>query len=153
MENEVSKQIGEVCALMRRIFERVLSTSGLRKTTGSCLHASVLLSLALDKFAGCETLIRGGDGVLDGGVLTVSGQWRGHYWVEGITKSRVPFLADITADQYGWPQVVILNLASARERYRPGNDDAVRLAVDEFVANLESRVRSECNPSDVPQSN
>ncbi|MGV8399277.1 DUF6283 family protein [Pseudomonas aeruginosa] len=140
-ESEGSERISEVCTRMRDIFERILAVTGVESTAGSCLHASVLLSQSLDRYAGCETVVRGGNGLLDGGAQSASGEWRGHYWVEGITKGGEPFLADITADQFGWPPVVILPLASARARYRPGNDDAVGLAVDELVASLEAQVR------------
>ncbi|WP_414446797.1 hypothetical protein AB4851_08400 [Burkholderia sp. 22PA0099] len=115
---------------IRRSFETVLSASRIPGTTGTCLHASILLQRALDKFADSETVIRGGDGLNDGGARDVTGAWHGHYWVEGVTAMGVPFLADITADQFGWPSVVVLPLAVARERYIPGDDDSCELAID-----------------------
>ncbi|WP_425952931.1 hypothetical protein [Ralstonia pseudosolanacearum] len=127
-------RIDELCVQMRGIFEQVLSTSQIEGTAGSCLHASILLQQALDKFGDCETVVRGGDGSGDGGARDMAGQWRGHYWVEGVTKDGCPFLADITADQFGWPPVVVMPLETARTRYSPGND---QIAGDAVADELE----------------
>ncbi|UQS88738.1 hypothetical protein M5C90_24525 [Pseudomonas chlororaphis subsp. piscium] len=134
-------RIDEVAMQMRAVFEKVLTISGVDGVAGSCLHASVLLSQSLDRFANCETVVRGGDGLNDGGALDVAGLWRGHYWVEGVSNdTEQPFLADITADQFGWPAVVVLPLLSARLRYRAGNDSVVGQAVDDLVATLEAQM-------------
>lgn len=54
VENELSEQIYEICVHMREVFERILRVTGVENTSGSCLHASVLLCQSLNKFAGCE---------------------------------------------------------------------------------------------------
>lgn len=130
------EQIIELCTGMREIFLRVLRANDVDGVAGSCLHASILLSQSLDKFGGCKTVVRGGDGHLDGGAADPSGNCFGHYWVEGLSGNGIPFVADITADQFGWPSVVVLPAAQAREWYRPGNDDDAGAAVDEALENM-----------------
>lgn len=123
--------IASISANMRRIFESVLVATDVEGTSGTCLYASILLQQSLDRFGGCETVVRGGDGLSDGGARDTVGAWHGHYWVEGVTSSGAPFLADITADQFGWPSVVVLPLADARSRYVPGNDELCGQAVED----------------------
>ncbi|MDR5804914.1 hypothetical protein [Caballeronia sp. LZ001] len=93
-------QVIALCTSLRGIFMRILQASDLDDVSGSCLYASILLQQSLDKFGGCETVIRGGDGDLDGGAADPSGNWFGHYWVEGLSGSGTMFVADITADQF-----------------------------------------------------
>ncbi|HIH2744913.1 TPA: hypothetical protein ACYLN4_000579 [Burkholderia lata] len=81
----------------------------------------------------------GGDDV-DCGALDSTGRWRGHYWVEGVTRLGDGFVADITADQFGWPSVVLMPLAAARDRYRRRDDDLVDEVVrEELVKIVEGR--------------
>lgn len=93
--------VEEICVGTRDIFDRVLSVSGYDGTAGTCLYASILLHQSLDRFAGCESVVRGGDGANDGGARDPDGAWHGHYWVEGISRDGHPFVADITGDQFG----------------------------------------------------
>lgn len=128
--------ISEFCARQRGILEAVLATSNLHETAGTCLYAAIFLVQVLERFAGCEAVVRGGDGEGDGGARDVNGVWRGHYWVEGVSEAGVPFLADVTADQFGWPPIVVLPLAEARERYVPGDDSLCGSAVDAGIERM-----------------
>ncbi|WP_176053321.1 hypothetical protein [Paraburkholderia caribensis] len=128
--------IEEVCAGMREIFERILGTTSVDEIAGTCLHASILLQQSIDKFCGSESVVRGGDGDRNGGLKDTSGRIRGHYWVEGVTGSGIPFVADITSDQFEWPPVVVMPLQTARERYIPGDEAAVGSAVDEELRRM-----------------
>jgi hypothetical protein len=132
-------KIQEICEGMREIFERILGATSVDQIAGTCLHASILLQQSIDKFCGSESVVRGGDGEDNGGgLMDVSGSLRGHYWVEGVTASGAPFLADITSDQFGWPPIVVLPLETARARYLPGDDAAVGVAVDEELERMLS---------------
>lgn len=130
------QSVEDICSSIRGIFERVLAVEKIGGTAGTCLYGSILLQQALDRFADCETVVRGGDGAGDGGAQDKSGAWHGHYWVEGLTQDGKPFLADITADQFGWPPVVVLPLGEGRERYQPGDDAACGRAVEFELARM-----------------
>lgn len=132
------RQICEICAVARKALEPGLRgfPSGKPDSKGACLHASYLLKTLLEKFAGCRAQIRGGgDG--DGGALDSAGEWRGHYWVEAIGPDGGHFVADITADQFGYASVIVMPIKLADDRYRPGDQEAVDAAVvalEEFLA-------------------
>ena len=128
--------VEDLCSSIRGIFERVLAVEKIANTAGTCLHGSILLQQALDRFADCETVVRGGDGAGDGGALDKTGAWHGHYWVEGLTRDGKPFLADITADQFGWPSIVVLPLEEGRERYQPGDDTVCGRAVENELVRM-----------------
>lgn len=132
------KEIESICLDVRRMHDTMLSASGIDGVSGSCLYASFLLQMCLTKFAGCTAMICGGDGENDGGTLGADGKWYGHYWVEGNTASGEEFIADITADQFGFEPVVLLQLSTGRNRYVPGDAEAARWAVSE----LENELRS-----------
>jgi hypothetical protein len=36
---------------------------------------------------------------------TLPANWHGHYWVEGVTPDGIAFVADLTADQFGYAHV------------------------------------------------
>ncbi|ONC41442.1 hypothetical protein AQ914_18625 [Burkholderia pseudomallei] len=135
--------VEDVCSKMRDTFERVLTISDIDGTSGTCLHAAILLQQSLEQFAACGAVVRGGDGAGDGGALDAMGTWHGHYWVEGESEDGCPFVADITADQFGWPPVVVLPLEAARERYQPGDDATCRLAVNDELERMLSAVALE----------
>ncbi|WP_230947593.1 hypothetical protein [Burkholderia territorii] len=140
MTNDLSS-IEDICANMRSVFERVLTISDIKGVSGTCLYAAILLQQSLEKFCACEAVVRGGDGGADGGARDVRGGWHGHYWVEGVCGRDLPFLADITADQFGWPPVVVLHLAVARDRYVPGDDSVCGRAVDAEIDRMLGAVR------------
>lgn len=104
------------------------------------MYASILLRQSLDKFGGCDARICGGDGANDGGAADVNGKWHGHYWVEGRTESGFDFIADITADQFGFEPVVLMPVSLGRCRYVPGNDKTVQDAVIEIEHELKSAI-------------
>ena len=133
------ENIFDVCASTRRIFDRMLKASQIRGVGGSCLFASYLLRRSLVKFCSCEAMIRGGDGGLEEGILGVDGRWHGHYWVEFRDASRAVFIADITADQFGHADVVLLPLHSSTGLYRHGEQKIV----EEVVGDLERDIASE----------
>ncbi|ENZ78001.1 MULTISPECIES: hypothetical protein [Ralstonia] len=130
------QSVEDLSSSIRGIFERVLAVEKIAGTAGTCLYGSILLQQALDRFADCETVVRGGDGAGDGGAQDRTGAWHGHYWVEGLTQDGKPFLADITADQFGWPPVVVLPLEEGRERYQPGDDTVCGRAVENELVRM-----------------
>jgi hypothetical protein len=87
--------------------------------------------------------VRGGDGRCDGGAFDPAGEWHGHYWVAGVTAEGNPFVADITADPFGWPSVVVLPLPVGRNRYRPGNDERCGEAVAEEIRRMDGAINAE----------
>lgn len=132
--------LDEICSMtvdFRRMWEAVLQNAlKHQNTAGSCLYAAMLLSTSLSRFAGSTTQVRGGDGQ-DGGLRDREGVLRGHYWVEGRTAQGHPYVADVTADQFGYDKVVVLPLTAARSVYQPGD----QATVDEHVET--ERVRCE----------
>lgn len=115
----------------RDMFERMLKDSiGTRETTGACLHAAILLALLLSKFAGAPSRVCGGGPPMDGGLMGKDGVLQGHYWVEGHCASGESFVADITADQFGYAPVVVLDGAAAKTLYFCGDP----LLIAEHVA-------------------
>lgn len=113
---------------------------GKPKPEGTCLYASYLLRRSLEQFADCTAKVRGGNGCGDGGILGCDGVWHGHYWVEGRTFTGKAFAADITADQFGLDQVVVLPLREARANYVPGAQDDVDRSVIEIEEELNSKI-------------
>jgi hypothetical protein len=118
--------VEEQATFLRRSLEHILQDArGTSETRGSCLHASILLSTMLTKFAGATCRVRGGGPPMDGGVLDPAGALRGHYWVEGLTCSGQFFVVDITADQFGYEDVVLLAKDEAQLRYFPGEQKLI----------------------------
>jgi hypothetical protein len=127
----VPATLHEVASALRLVHLRLLqSTLGHLETTGSCLYACVLLQHGLQQFAEVQACVRGGDGVGDGGHRDPAGVWRGHYWVEAQDRAGTTWVVDITADQFGGPDVVVAECAVVACCYQPGEqavvDDAVR---------------------------
>lgn len=124
-------QIVEIAASTRAILEGLVDLSGYRaglsgsKVSGACLYASILVQISLEKFASCRAQIRGGSGESSMGIRCDDGVWRGHYWVEGLSKSGAHFLCDITADQFGLEQVVVWDASRSWDRYRSEAPDLV----------------------------
>jgi len=133
-------EVKSMCHDIRKIYEMLLASSGVHSITGSCMYASILLRQSLDNFGGCDVRICGGDGENDGGAADVNGKWHGHYWVEGRTASGFEFIADITADQFGFEPVVLMSVSYGRCRYVPGNNKTVQDAVDEIELEIQSAI-------------
>lgn len=82
--------------------------------------------------------VRSGDGAADSGARDVNGVSHGHYWIEGSTSQGHPFVADITADQFGWSPIVVLPLEVSGERYRPGSDAVCELAAKYEIKQMQT---------------
>lgn len=99
-----------------------------------------MLAWSLAKFEGGRSVrsvrVLGGGPPQPQGMLGKDGVWRGHYWVEANVGSNVVLTLDITADQFGYPPVLVLDAHAAGAIYRPGDqaqvDDAVGALVEEF---------------------
>lgn len=133
--------IADIVHDSRGVHEMMLRASDLKSTAGTCLYAAFILRMSLEKFGGCQAVVRGGDGLRDGGALDSDGAWRGHYWVEGVTPEGVPFVADVTGDQFGHEPVYFERLQGARARYVPGDDDTVAAAVRKLVDSVAAQVQ------------
>lgn len=117
---------------MRDMFERVLHDSiGSSQTEGACLYAAILLASTLTKFAKAPSVVCGGGPPLDGGLKDRTGNLRGHYWVAGTCETGQEFVADITADQFGYEKVVVLDAADAAVLYFPGDATLIAGHVEE----------------------
>jgi hypothetical protein len=139
MGDSTFADIEEQAAFLRNSFEHILQTSiGTVETAGACLHAAILLSTMLTKFAGAACRVRGGGPPMDGGILDKDGEIRGHYWVEGRACTGEFFVVDITADQFGYEKVVLLTEAAARTRYYPGDQQLIDQHVQEEQASWPS---------------
>jgi len=81
-----------------------------------CRFTVAFLAIVLRKETGETWKIRGGSPwppkYPDGGMLSTSGNWEGHYWLE-----RNGTIIDITADQFGYEPVLITS--STDPRYKP----------------------------------
>ena len=97
--------------------------------------------MSFEKFGGCQAVVRGGDGLQDGGANDSSGAWQGHYWVEGVTADGVAFVADVTGDQFVHEPVYFERAKAARGRYAPGDDDVVAAAVRQLADSVAFQVK------------
>lgn len=118
----------------RKLHCSLLARSGIDGVDGSCLHAAILLKAMIDLYSGhpCAQ-IRGGDGKNDGAYTDAEGREHGHYWVEAATDAGERFVLDVTADQFGGPELVQWTVDRAARQYRPGNQDLVELHVQHIV--------------------
>lgn len=125
--------LSEIAEEARSIHCRLLTgATGQRTTEGSCFYAAVLLANMLNNFGdGVSAVIRGGDGLGDGGFQDSAGKWHGHYWVEATGPSGV-FIVDITADQF-WQAPVLVIPIDAAVGYAPGNQQIVNGHVAEHA--------------------
>lgn len=113
-----------------------------------CRFSALFLARVLEEAVGGRWYVDGGAGdhhddvdpyevdpaAAPGGIRAGDGGWNGHYWAvceEGDV------LADVTADQFGWPSVVVTRAPDPRYRgnYRPA-------AVDGHLAAVSARVES-----------
>ena len=126
---EIKKLLCDVVHNARSVMDALIASSSKTSTKGTCLHASVLLAGML-KRAGFNVEIQGGDGNGDGGIFTPDGNF-GHYWCE-INHDDDMYVADITADQFGFNSVIIDQKGSGRiwPRYIPGNKDATDVHIN-----------------------
>lgn len=125
------------CCDVKKLFTHISAQSGLSGTEGTCLYASFLLCMTLTEFGGCTAQICGGDGQADGGLIGPDGKRHGHYWIEGVSAAGVSFIADITADQFGYEPVVLMQPRAGRLRYQPGDATTVQQHVDRVAREFE----------------
>lgn len=125
----------------RGVHEMMLRASDLASTAGTCLYAAFILRMSLEKFGGCKAIVRGGDGLQDGGAKDSNGAWRGHYWVEGGTADGIAFVADVTGDQFGHEPVYFERIEAARARYAPGDDETVTATVRDLADSVAGEVQ------------
>ncbi len=94
---EISKALHEHVEYARELFLSLINSSNLESTAGSCLYSCVYLKKYLEKFTDVKSvIIRGGS--KDCGVK-IDGEWRGHYWCEGLVDDCI-WIFDITIDQF-----------------------------------------------------
>lgn len=134
-------EVSEIVRGSRSVQEMMLRASDLESTAGTCLHAAFILRMSIEKFGGCQAVVRGGDGLQDGGAKDSQGIWHGHYWVEGVTADGITFVADVTGDQFGYERVYFERVEAARARYAPGDDENVAAAVRELVDSVAGQVQ------------
>lgn len=121
----------------RELFEGLLGNAlGHQQTLGTCLYASVLCTVIINKFTDATAVVRGGDGEADGG-LFIDWVGHGHYWVEAQIGDEV-FVVDITADQFGLPKVIVSPLDDLPARYIPGDQPGVDEAATELRLEIEA---------------
>lgn len=106
-------------------------------TSGSCLHASIMLALAIKQFTGLTAIVRGGgDGTH--GMIGTDCRVHGHYWVEVTAPSHGRILCDITADQFGHaPVLVITESSSLFSLYLAGEQSVIDQAVSSMLGKTE----------------
>lgn len=124
---EIEKLVHDARALFVQLLKMSLSHSD---TKGTCLYAVILCSTLINKFTDHTAMIRGGDGLNDGGLFIGAGG-HGHYWIEiDIVGTR--YIIDITADQFGLAPVIISDAASLEARYISGDQRTVDDHVEEI---------------------
>jgi predicted phosphohydrolase len=129
-------QVREISETIRKaIFDPIGIPSN-----GSCLHISLFLQQALTKFIPeINFVLCGGspdtaDEHYDGeqGILGTDNQWHGHYWLS-FELLGDQFVVDITADQFGYDEVVIMPSQYYGSPYREGNRELVAEHAQELV--------------------
>lgn len=133
--------IADIVHGSRGVHEMMLRASDLGSTEGTCLYAAFILRMSIEKFGGCLAVVRGGDGLQDGGAKGADGAWHGHYWVEGVTADGIVFVADVTGDQFGHEPVYFARVEAARARYAPGDDETVAAAVRKLADSVAGQVQ------------
>ncbi|EPI3101123.1 hypothetical protein NNU90_005519, partial [Citrobacter farmeri] len=101
-------------------YKEILKECGASDTIGTCMFASIsLCELALSR--NFEAIIRGGDGINNGGLFNEFGG-HGHYWCE-ITLDGLSFYIDISAEQFGYSSYIVKNVndVTGWPRYIPGD--------------------------------
>ena len=138
MQQDVS--LLEFLTSLRKVHERMLEAAiSTSSTKGTCMHATVLVATAVERWLpGYTARIRGGDGVADGGIFDSSGRGFGHYWVE-VANGDIRWVADITADQFGFRPIQLSSARDVASTYVPGDQALVDQHVAEFKASLENR--------------
>lgn len=131
-------ELREFAGTMRRVLEPGLpiTEGAVASSAGACLHAAVLLVTMLEQFGMCRSRVRGGSGEDGFGARLPTGEMRGHYWVEAALEDEEVYTVDVTADQFGFGTVVILDAESSLLRYRAGPQEEVEEAAMDLAAEL-----------------
>lgn len=135
-------EIWDIIRSTRDIFIRILADStGTTETGGSCLYACILLSDLINRFTKAQAKICGGGPPDQGGARAPDGQMHGHYWVQLDLQGHV-FVADITADQFGYEPMLLLPMAQAQLIYTPGDQRMTDETVKETREDIEKDLTS-----------
>lgn len=139
MTNE--DQLLIIAKLARRSIEPGLATdaTGAVVSAGSCLYASFVVVMLINRFGRGRAVVRGG-GHAEAGARDVNGVWHGHYWADVSLPEGDGFTVDITADQFGYEPIVVLPLDSARLRYRPGPQCEVDAALEVLAQEIDALI-------------
>lgn len=141
------KQLHNLATETRDILDRVIEASGYYGSTagtrigGTCLYACLLLRTALKKFAACSATIHGGGETSGTGLVCPDGTLCGHYWIQGTAPSGAAFLCDITADQFGYERIVLLDNTVSWAHYRPDAPAVIATHVADVLQDL-ARLRA-----------
>lgn len=96
-----------------------------------CQFTSLFLKMVIESL-GEEAYFRGGGtrfpDVKDGGFRDSEGVWHTHFWVEVDNE----FIIDITANQFGAPEVIVTSLDDDRYKSNITGDE-----LSEFACNVE----------------
>ncbi|MEG1347692.1 MAG: hypothetical protein RSD49_06520 [Hafnia sp.] len=131
------EELKAIATHTRMTLEAMLTQSlGHHETTGACLYASFLCHALISKFTSASAIIRGGDGLQDGGVF-VGDRGYGHYWVEA-THEDATYVIDISADQFGLEQVIVAPIGALPARYIPGNQRVIDGHVRDLKKDIEN---------------
>jgi len=132
-------EVSSLAISTRAVFESILTQSlGHQRTSGACLYAAVLCKTLINRFTSYQATVRGGDGEADGG-LFIGKVGHGHYWIEA-RKGEQSFIVDITADQFGLPEVIVAPLQDLPARYVPGDQAAVEAHALELQLEIEAEL-------------
>jgi hypothetical protein len=122
----------EIAKGMREMLKRILLDSiKTTETNGVCLYGAILLSNSINQFADARAIVCGGGPEENCGIVDKNGDKKGHYWVEGVTNNGIYFIADITSDQFDYPEVVVVSQNQGRDRYFPGHHKTIQQHVRE----------------------
>ncbi|MDI9689783.1 hypothetical protein [Burkholderia cenocepacia] len=130
------QMLWEIASSARHIHLVLLQDAlGKTETQGSCLYASAHLASMVNRFSTWHAKVRAGTW------RSADGREHGHYWVQAQLHE-AQFMLDITADQFGLPEVLVLPLPAALAWQA---DDSI--CVDEHLAEAQIEVLRDKAPS------
>jgi hypothetical protein len=90
----------------------------------------------IENFAMCKARVRGGNSLEGFGAVGATGELHGHYWLDVALADGEICTLDVTADQFGFERVVILDQGTGSRRYLPGPQEQVDAAAEDLAAEL-----------------
>ncbi len=126
---------------MRSKFEHLLAEKGLDDGFDLSLYSAIHLAHSLNTMNYIFTEVTGGRTEDGAGIVDKNGNFHNHYWVEGNTANGLSFIADISADQFGYPGIVVLTREEATSRYFVGDVEKVNKAITNEIINFVVRER------------